>query len=183
MPDCALTVCHRLFGIMLLLVVVDADDCSTDFAIYCSNSSQLCTTLAHTDAVDIQMPLIGSDLLTVLCVCDRLCGSNALYIPDSHLREAFNKMVVYEIIGGYQKLYTHFTKEIPMDYSALKEFDKVPHTWWSLRASGCVPLTVSSSLSHFAPFNCSLCLQLSVNDALCLWYVVVLVRCGTVCSI
>jgi len=56
----------------------------------------------------------------------RLCGSNALYIPDSHLREAFNKMVVYEIIGGYQKLYTHFTKEIPMDYSALKEFDKMP---------------------------------------------------------
>lgn len=56
----------------------------------------------------------------------RLSGSNALYIPDSHLREAFNKMVVYEIIGGYQKLYTHFTKEVPMDYSALKEFDKMP---------------------------------------------------------
>ena len=143
MPDCALTVCHRLFGIMLLLVVVDADDCSTDFAIYCSNNSQLCTTLAHTDAVDIQMPLIGSDLLTVLCVCDRLCGSNALYIPDSHLREAFNKMVVYEIIGGYQKLYTHFTKEIPMDYSALKEFDKVPHTGWSLCASHSVFFSVS----------------------------------------
>ena len=101
-----------------------------------------------------------------------------------------------------------------MDYSALKEFDKVIYTWWSLCcvslcASHCVrltvlrltvlrltvlpllcashsaPLTVSSSLSHLAPPNCirvrvrvrvrvldcSLCLALSVNDALCLWYV------------